>query len=148
MSAAARKQAPRIARPAARYWRGKAPKGVAELSESEDEDEVGEAEDNADEGEDMPLRAVEGSGDEEEDEDEEGQGAEARVASKVVSGKMSIALRDVDIKEGKVIVAGREESGRTAMEGPSTKCTLLSPQISYNDVQQNLKKSPRKKMKM
>ena len=36
---------------------------------------------------------------------------------KVTGGKMNIALRDVNIKEGKVIVAGREESGRTALEG-------------------------------
>jgi len=35
---------------------------------------------------------------------------------------MNIALKDVSVsKEGKVIVAGREESGRTAMEGGNTK---------------------------
>ncbi|KAI5120237.1 hypothetical protein M0805_000051 [Coniferiporia weirii] len=117
MSTTARKQAPRIARPAARYWRGKAPKGVAELSES-DEDELGEeAEQEAEEDEDMPLGTMEGEAEEEVEEDEQGQ--PIRVPPKAPAGKMNIALRDVDIKEGKVIVAGREESGRTAMEEES-----------------------------
>ena len=115
MSAVTRKQASRPARPVARYWRGKAPKGVTELSESEDEDELGEAPEQEEE-EDTPLAAVEG------DEDVQGEddrGQPSQIKQKA-TGKMSIALKDVDIKEGKVIVAGREESGRTAMEGISS----------------------------
>ena len=112
MSTSVRKQAPRPARPVARYWRGKAPQGVAELSESEDEDETGETQERDEEEGVMPLTTVEG--DEEDEEDEQGQFVP--VKQKAV-GKMNIALKDVDIKEGKVIVAGREESGRTAVEG-------------------------------
>ena len=37
--------------------------------------------------------------------------------SHVQAKAMNIALKNVDIKDGKVIVAGREESGRTLMEG-------------------------------
>ncbi|EJD04425.1 uncharacterized protein FOMMEDRAFT_167614 [Fomitiporia mediterranea MF3/22] len=117
MSAVARRpaNAPRPARPAARYWRGKAPKGVAELSESDEEDEVGEVEEQAeDEAVDIPLGAVEASDEEEDDEEEEGN--QHRAKPKATLGKMNIALRDVEVKEGKVIVAGREESGKTAME--------------------------------
>ena len=112
MSTIARKPAaaPRPSRPAARYWRGKAPKGVAELSESEEEDEF-EQQEGEDEDVDMPLGGVEDEAGEE-DEDEGGQ----RIA-KQTKAKMNITLKDVDIKDGKVIVAGREESGRTAMEG-------------------------------
>ncbi|KAL5518539.1 hypothetical protein ACEPAH_221 [Sanghuangporus vaninii] len=117
MSTVVRKPAaaPRPARPAARYWRGKAPKGVAELSESEEEDEFGEAQDEGgDEDIDMPLGAVEGAEDEEEDDG--GQETATRTKMKTVSARLNIALKDVDIKDGKVIVAGREESGKTAME--------------------------------
>lgn len=118
-TAAVRKQAPRLPRPAAVYRRGQAPKGVtaADLSDSdEDEDaERGEAADEDEEVADMPLRTVEDREDEEESEEEHEGGRRGPV--KTATGKMNIALRDVDIKEGKVIVAGREESGRTAMEG-------------------------------
>ncbi|OCB86434.1 hypothetical protein A7U60_g6555 [Sanghuangporus baumii] len=117
MSTVVRKPAaaPRPARPAARYWRGKAPKGVAELSESEEEDEFGEAQDEGgDEDVDMPLGAVEGAEDDEED--EVGQETATRAKTKTVSARLNIALKDVDIKDGKVIIAGREESGKTAME--------------------------------
>lgn len=110
MATVARKQAPRPAKPVGRYWRGKAPKGVEEQSDT-DEDEQQEEADEADEDEDLPLAEVE-DGSDEEDEDEDRP-------TKTAAGKMSIALKDVDIKDGKVIVAGREESGRTAIEGMS-----------------------------
>ena len=118
MSAAVRKPAPRIAKPAAVYRRGQAPKGVsaADLSDSDEDEDVQEEEvaDGDEDVEDMPLRTVEGGdGEEASDEDE---GVKPHPA-KSAPGKMNIALRDVNIKEGKVIVAGREESGRTAMEG-------------------------------
>ena len=77
-----RKPAPRLARPAAVYRRGQAPKGVAaaDLSDSdEDEEEVQEGEgEEEDEAADMPLRAVEGAS-EDEDEDEEGVSDEEEV---------------------------------------------------------------------
>ena len=111
MSTAVRKQAPRIARPAARYWRGKAPKGVADVGSDSEEDEQDEQE--QEEYEDMPLGAVEG-------EDDEGgeEGATGKESMNYKPGKtLNIALKDVNIREGKVIVAGREESGKTIMEG-------------------------------
>ncbi|THH21020.1 hypothetical protein EW146_g481 [Bondarzewia mesenterica] len=105
MSGVARKQAPRPAKPAGRYWKGKAPKGAAELIESDEEEEelVQEAED---EGADQFLGEI-----------EEG----AAVVTKPV-GKMSVTLRDVNISiEGKVLVGGREEVGRTELEEESSE---------------------------
>jgi hypothetical protein len=99
----ARKQAPRLARPAVRYWKGKAPKGVAEAESDSDAEE--EQESYLEEG-DVPV-------DEEEVDD-----LEIRQQPKAAAPKaLNIALRDVEVsKEGKVIVAGREESGRTLEE--------------------------------
>ena len=49
MSSAPRKPAPRLARPAARYWKGKAPKGAGEaLSDSEEEEEFQQQEGEGD----------------------------------------------------------------------------------------------------
>ncbi|KAF8060967.1 microfibrillar-associated protein MFAP1, Zn finger, CCHC type protein [Lyophyllum atratum] len=102
-----RKQAPRLARPAARYWKGKAPKGVTEAeSESEDEGALSMEEEG-----DVPI-----GGDQdivEEEEEEMPLRTDVRAAAKL----MNVTLKDVNIsKEGKVIVAGREESGRTVLE--------------------------------
>ena len=47
-----RKQAPRPARPAARYWKGKAPKGIKEADSESDEEDTREQLDN---GGDVPL---------------------------------------------------------------------------------------------
>ncbi|KAG6854084.1 hypothetical protein C0991_010831 [Blastosporella zonata] len=102
-----RKQAPRLARPAARYWKGKAPKGAAEV-DSESEDEGGQS--MEEEGD----IAVGGEQDFIEEEDED---LPMRTDVKAASKSMNVALRDVNIsKDGKVIVAGREESGRTTLE--------------------------------
>lgn len=107
MSTAARKAAPRIARPAARYWRGKAPKGVVDVGSESDSDEGGQ-EKAVEEG-DVPVD------DEEEDDEQE---LHIQHGPRSQAKAMNIALKDVDIsKDGKVIVAGREESGRTMMEG-------------------------------
>ena len=112
MSTAPRKPAPRLARPAARYWKGKAPKGVdATAGDSDDSDQ--EEVENVEEEGDVRIQDV---GGDEEDED----GLEVKKAS-VAKGKgragINVTLRDVNIsKEGKVIVAGREEVGRTAAE--------------------------------
>ncbi|KAI0271608.1 splicing factor, Prp19-binding domain-containing protein [Gloeopeniophorella convolvens] len=115
MATVARKQAPRPARPAGRYWKGKAPKGAAEAPSSDEESEEEEAQLPQEEGdEDLAgeqefLRAD----NDEDDEDEEGLKAQK-------TAKMSLALKDVNIsKEGRVIVAGKEEVGRTEMEGQS-----------------------------
>lgn len=133
MSSVARKQAPRLARPAARYWRGKAPKGVVDVDSDSASEEEGIAEDEVrEEDEDLPLGAIEGDGDEDDDED-----LSRKTAAKDKQGKtMNISLRDVNIKEGKVIVAGREESGRTLMEGSFIKLakSTLRPQECNNRI--------------
>ncbi|KAJ7651978.1 microfibrillar-associated protein MFAP1, Zn finger, CCHC type protein [Mycena polygramma] len=112
MSTANRKQAPRLARPAARYWKGKAPKGVADVDSDSDEEEAGSV--NEEDGGDVDI-----GGDQDivpDDDDDDDARPVVPVASKPTKS-MNVALRDVNIsKDGKVIVAGREESGRTAME--------------------------------
>ncbi|KAJ7171805.1 microfibrillar-associated protein MFAP1, Zn finger, CCHC type protein [Mycena crocata] len=112
MSTTARKQAPRLARPAARYWKGKAPKGVIDADSDSDEEEeagsVGEAGD-VDIGGDQDIVP--------DDEDEEEDVKPVPPVQKAASKAMNVALRAVNIsKDGKVIIAGREESGRTALE--------------------------------
>ncbi|KAH9486695.1 Microfibrillar-associated protein 1 [Psilocybe cubensis] len=101
-----RKQAPRLARPAVRYWKGKAPKGAQVESDSEAEEVPSHLEEG-----DVPL------GDQEIDDDEFSD-LKTRNAKDVAAPRaMNIALKDVSVsKEGKVIVAGREESGRTIEE--------------------------------
>jgi hypothetical protein len=114
MSNVQRKQAPRPARPAARYWKGKAPKGVAEVHSDSDSEHEGVT---VDEG------AVEEQVDDEGIE-EFGMKQELEV---VKARGMNIALKDVSVsKEGKVIVAGREESGRTAMEAEEGVLSTIS----------------------
>ncbi|KAF8905155.1 splicing factor, Prp19-binding domain-containing protein [Mucidula mucida] len=71
-----RKPAPRLARPAARYWKGKAPKGVAEVdSDSDAEDEAEDIVDEADE-DDLPT---------------------APAAPKPAAKAINFALKDMDI---------------------------------------------------
>ncbi len=108
-----RKQAPRPAKPTGRYWKGKAPKGAADLpssgsEEEDDERRVPEEEgDIAFAGEQEFLRAAS-------HEDEEGeQGNKVQKTA-----KMSLSLKNVNIsKEGKVIISGKEELGETEMQG-------------------------------
>jgi microfibrillar-associated protein 1 len=123
MATTARKQAPRLARPAGRYWKGKAPKGAADLpssDESDDERDLPQEEgDVAFAGEQEFLHA------ENDDEEEEEQG---RKRHKTV--KMSVALKNVNISnEGKVVIAGRQEVGRTEMEG-ALSCLRSLPTIT------------------
>ncbi|KAI9460182.1 splicing factor, Prp19-binding domain-containing protein [Lactarius psammicola] len=106
-----RKQAPRPAKPTGRYWKGKAPKGAADLpssdsEEEEDERQVPEEEgDIAFAGEQEFLRSAS-------HEDEEGE--QGNKVQK--TGKMSLSLKNVNIsKEGKVIISGKEELGGTEM---------------------------------
>jgi len=105
---AGRKQAPRLARPAVRYWKGKAPKGVADADSDSDVEE--EAPSHLEEG-DVPLDGHEV------DEGDFGDLSTKQEKIRVVPKAINIALKDVSVsKEGKVIVAGREESGRTVLE--------------------------------
>lgn len=107
-----RKQAPRLARPAVRYWKGKAPKGATEVdSDSDIEETPSHLEDG-----DVPLD------DHEMDEDEFGDFG-VKQDKVPVAKAINIALKDVSVsKEGKVIVAGREESGRTVVENEEGAC--------------------------
>jgi len=110
MSSAPRKPAPRLARPAARYWKGKAPKGAGEVpSDSDEEEELQQPEEG-----DIQI-GDQDFGEEEDEEDE----PPIRAVTKLATAKsINVALKDVNIsKDGKVIVAGREESGRTELEG-------------------------------
>lgn len=98
MQTARKPAAPRPARAAGRYWKGKAPKGVeaSALSDSDSDaapEEVGEDQEAIDE-EEFEL----GGRDE----------GDALHVKKGVA-KMSVALRDVDVRDGKVYVGGQEE---------------------------------------
>jgi len=108
-SSAVKKQAPRLARPAARYWKGKAPKGVKDVesdSDAEENEELDEDEETT-----VPMDEIEG------DEEMEEEFSVKTREDQAPKTKMNVALRDVRLsKEGKVIVAGREESGKTEME--------------------------------
>ncbi|KAF9066568.1 splicing factor, Prp19-binding domain-containing protein [Rhodocollybia butyracea] len=104
------KQAPRLARPVARYWKGKAPKNVVEADSDSEEEEEPQLEDEGD----VNIAGEQEFGQEDEDEEED---IPVNKNSIPKSKSMNIALRDVNIsKEGKVIIAGREESGKTALE--------------------------------
>ncbi|KZT68465.1 hypothetical protein DAEQUDRAFT_766281 [Daedalea quercina L-15889] len=109
---AARKPAARLPRPAARYWKGKAPKGAGEVSSDEsDYDETAGVHVPEEEG-DVLIQDVTG----EDEEDERRLDMQAQRKLKTTKG-INVALRDVNIsKEGKVIVSGKEESGRTQAE--------------------------------
>jgi hypothetical protein len=99
-----RRPAPRLARPAERYWKGKLPKGIDAAEAGSDSEE--EREEEVDLVEDVPLGAV-GS-----DEDVAGP-----CAPKVTTKAMNLSLKDVKISaEGRVTVAGRQESGKTEIE--------------------------------
>lgn len=99
-------------RPAARYWKGKAPKGADAAQSESDEDEVVEEQEAKDEG-DVLIRDVEFG----EDADDEGTLEVRPAVERQAKGTISVALKDVNVsKEGKVIVGGKEESGRTAAE--------------------------------
>lgn len=120
---AARKQAPRLARPAARYWKGKAPKGVTDVSSDSDEEEAPDVEEDGD---------VLISGDQDIVEE-----ANENVPVQKHAKAMNVSLKDVSIsKDGKVTVAGRGESGRTAMEEDGKQ---LASSILFEAQQTNFK---------
>lgn len=113
MSSAVRKQAPRPAKPIGRYWQGKAPKGALEVESDSDAEEEDNDNQELEEG-DVPIGGDQDIVGDDEEEEEEMQLKKAARPQKI----MNVALKDVSIShEGKVIVAGREESGRTQLEG-------------------------------
>lgn len=110
MSTAKRPTAPRQAKPAQRYFRGKAPVNAGGPNPDSDE--------NSDEEEgNEPMELDAGEGAEDDEEDDGGVVIQQRPKQMGVGKSMNVTLRDVNITEGKVIVAGREEVGRTEMEG-------------------------------
>lgn len=127
MSTAKRPTAPRQAKPAQRYFRGKAPTGPGAVAAHSDSDSDSDAEEGEDgeavryEEGDVPVsgdRLAVGS--EDEDEDDDGGAAAPTPARRNLQEKgkvaMNVSLKDVSISEGKVIVSGRVESGRTERE--------------------------------
>jgi hypothetical protein len=109
-----RKQAPRLAKPAVRYWKGKAPKGLTEVNSDSDAEEDPS---NFEEG-DIPIN------DHDDDEGDEEFGT-VLIQEMVKPRAINLALKDVSVsQEGKVIVAGREESGRTLEEDEGIELAL------------------------
>lgn len=117
-----RKQAERLAKPAARYWKGKAPAGIDAVESDSDE----EGDDVEGQGDDVASDEQVGG---EESEEDEGMTLRTEIAK---TRAMNIALKDVSVsKDGRVKVAGKEESGRTALERGAyaafcSKCFLLT----------------------
>ncbi|CAE7161708.1 unnamed protein product [Rhizoctonia solani] len=90
--------AARPAQAAGRYWKGKAPKGVDAGALSDSDSDEG----HQDVGEDQ--EAIE-----EEEFEFAGQEEDSKADVRKGVAKMSVALRDVEVKDGKVIVGGQEE---------------------------------------
>lgn len=84
---APRKAAPRLARPAARYWKGKAPKGVAEVDSDSDAEEEPELEQEGD----VLIGGDQDIVNEDDDED--------LPAPKPAAKAMNFALKDMDISK-------------------------------------------------
>ncbi|KAH7883959.1 splicing factor, Prp19-binding domain-containing protein [Phlebopus sp. FC_14] len=125
-----RKHAPRPARAAGRYWKGKAPKSAAEVPSDSDEEE----EQQVPEGEGDVL-----IGGEQDIVDEEEEEALPKKVAQIMGAKaMNVSLKDVSIsRDGKVIVAGREEVGRTTFEHGMLRSRVIPeyvPQPSYSEV--------------
>lgn len=105
-----RKHTSKPTRAAGRYWKGKAPKGAAEFSSESDEDDEEQLE--VQEEGDVLI-----GGEQDIVEEDEETTLPVKIEQSRVAKTMNLTLKDVNIsKEGKVIVAGREESGRTKLE--------------------------------
>ena len=117
-ASAPRKAAARLPRPAARYWKGKVPKGAGALpSDSEEEEEEGA---EVQEEGDVLIEDLE------EEEEEEGLEVRTQIVKAAAKG-INVTLRDVNIsKEGTVTVAGKAEVGRTEIELGTPLCFLYS----------------------
>ncbi|KAF8604988.1 hypothetical protein BDV93DRAFT_537517 [Ceratobasidium sp. AG-I] len=116
MQTARKPAAPRPARAAGRYWKGKAPKGVdaSALSDSDSDaapEEAGEDQEAIDE------------------EEFELGGRDEGDTSQVKKGvaKMSVALRDVDVRDGKVYVGGQEEEEEESEESEEEEAKPKAP---------------------
>lgn len=102
MSSAPRKPAQRLARPAARYWKGKAPKGADEvLPDSDEEEELQQPEEEGD------IQIGDQDFEQEEDEDETPIRA---VAKPVVTKSVNLLVRAVIDKDGRLVPARNEEA--------------------------------------
>ena len=122
-----RKHAKGPTKAAGRYWKGKVPKGVEVGSESEEEEE----EQPEHEG-DVPVG---GELDEEED--------FLKNTRLEKSSKINVALKDVSIsQEGKVVVAGRDESGRT-IKG---EYKIHPKHWVFNIYKRTMRRKPRRKV--
>ncbi|QRW05047.1 microfibrillar-associated protein MFAP1, Zn finger, CCHC type protein [Ceratobasidium sp. AG-Ba] len=99
MQNARKPAAPRPARAAGRYWKGKAPKG-ADAALSDSDSDAGHEEDVGEEQEEIGEDEFELAG--------KGEVDGAAAVKKGVA-KMSVALKDVDVRDGKVYVGGQEE---------------------------------------
>ncbi len=84
-----RKPAPRLARPAARYWKGKAPKGVAEVDSDSDAEDEAEVEEEGD----VLIGGDQDIVDEADDDDLPTAPAAPKPAAKAIN----FALKDMDI---------------------------------------------------
>ena len=143
MSGAAKKQAPRLARPAARYWKGKAPKGVVEVDSDSDEDENADEPQLEEEGDVL----IGGEGIEIGGESDEDHELPTHAPNLKPVKAMNIALKDVNIStDGRVVVSGRDESGKTEMEEDegmfSPLCNLLVCSIAHEGLKGPQKKNP------
>ncbi|KAG8764476.1 hypothetical protein FRC16_008365, partial [Serendipita sp. 398] len=117
MSTARRQQqAPRLARPAQRHFAKKAPRNARDVDdESTDEEQEHQLQDQQ---QDESV-AVGEYGDGEEGEEEEGMvlaGKKVGKEGKAKAKGVRVALGNVQIKDGRVLVNGLEESGRTLVE--------------------------------
>ena len=124
-STTTRKQAPRLARPAARYWKGKAPKGVTDVPSDSDDEEEPEVEQEGY----VPIGG-------EQDIIEEEYGDVPLHKNSVKAPKaMNISLKDVNIsKDGKVTVAGREESREEFSEESKEESKAESDEVEITFV--------------
>lgn len=120
-----RKQAPRLARPAARYWKGKAPRGVVDVDSDSDVEEAPQVGEDGD----VPI-----SGDQDiVDMEEEDESMQLQEEAPKSMKAMNVTLKDVNIsKDGKVIVSGRMESGRTAFEEDGAFILLIICLVSLD----------------
>lgn len=108
-----KKPAPRLARPAHRYYKGKAPKDAGDALSSDEEEPERDLQVEADE------EAIGSFGDDD---------AENFIAPKSAIEKnlkpLRVALGNVEVKDGRVIVDGQLESGRTLVE-QGENCAVL-----------------------
>ena len=140
-TSAVRKPAPRLPQPASRYWQGKAPKGAVDVQSDSDDDDDDEEQPIRDDG-DVPV-----SGDQDIEAEEEEMSF--RTVEQKTLKTMNVTLRDVNIsKEGKVIIAGREESGRTLEEEEGRFFTVAKSYHCLTHRRKNQKKRKVKKKKV